>query len=167
MNKTGIIKLPKDVLCIRERITDTRYGSEYQTKKNELAWMGIEAMAFELALRRSNHWDTETAHLNHHIQLRYHPTADNVLVAWLFSCSDPKLGIGARVRYSRNAFTTMGSLLNWANSFFLVWFSLLGVSDSLFHSYCSPPYLLSTFNFFPFMEGQLKLWILFPALSPY
>ena len=30
-------------------------GSEYQTKENELAQMGIEPMAFGLALRRSNH----------------------------------------------------------------------------------------------------------------
>ena len=30
-------------------------GSENQTEKNELAQMGIEPMAFELALRRSNH----------------------------------------------------------------------------------------------------------------
>ena len=41
------------VCFLRERITDTCYGSENQTKKNELAWMGIEPMAFGLALRRS------------------------------------------------------------------------------------------------------------------
>ena len=90
----------------RERITDTRYGSENQTKKNELARTGIEPMAFGLALRRSNHWATETPHLNHHIQVRYHRTADNVAVAWLSGCSDPKLGMAARVRYSPYAFST-------------------------------------------------------------
>ena len=50
--------------------------------------MGIEPMAFGLALRRSNHWATETPHLNHHIQFRYHCTADNVAVAWLSGCSE-------------------------------------------------------------------------------
>ena len=45
--------------------------------------MGIEPMAFGLALRRSNHQATETPHLNQHIQLRYHRAwaADNVAVA--------------------------------------------------------------------------------------
>ena len=46
--------------------------------------MGIEPMALGLALRRSNYSASEsTPHLNHHIQLRYHRTADNVTVAWL------------------------------------------------------------------------------------
>ena len=46
----------------REKITATRYGSQNQTKKNELVRLGIdsEPMAIELALRRSNHWVTKT-----------------------------------------------------------------------------------------------------------
>ena len=39
-------------------------GRESQTRKNELARMGNEAIAFGLALRRSNHGATETSHLN-------------------------------------------------------------------------------------------------------
>ena len=39
---------------VRESI-DTRYGSQNQTEKNELAWMGIESMTVGLALRRSDH----------------------------------------------------------------------------------------------------------------
>ena len=50
--------------------------------------MGIEPMAFGLALRRFNHWTTETPHLNHHIQLRYR-TADNVAIALLFPALSP------------------------------------------------------------------------------
>ena len=61
-------------------------------------------MAFGLALQRSNHWATETPHLNHHIELRYHRSADNISIAWLSGCSDPKLGMAAHVRYSRNTF---------------------------------------------------------------
>ena len=60
-------------------------------------------MAFGLALQRSNHWATETPHLNHHIQLRYHRTVDSVTIAWLSRCNDPKLGMAARVRYWRKA----------------------------------------------------------------
>ena len=61
-------------------------------------------MAFGLTLRRFNHRATETPHLNHHIQLRYHCTADNVAGAliwrpWVRSPSVP-------------------------THFFLVWFSL-------------------------------------------
>ena len=40
-------------------------------------------------------WATETLHLNHHIQLRYHLTADNGLGAWLSGCSNPKLAMAA------------------------------------------------------------------------
>ena len=47
-NKSGRVRM-------RDRITDTRYGSENQTKKKELARMGIEPMAFGLALRHFNH----------------------------------------------------------------------------------------------------------------
>ena len=69
--------------------------------------MGIEPMAFGLALRLSNHthWSTEIPHLSH-IQLRYHCAADNVSVAWFSGWRDPKLWIAARVRYSCNAFST-------------------------------------------------------------
>ena len=45
-----------------------------------------------------------TSTQNHHIYLRYHRTNNNVAVAWLSGCSEPKPGIAARVRYSRNTF---------------------------------------------------------------
>ena len=90
---------------MREKIADTREEVKIKLRKNELAQMEIEPMAFGIALRGSNHWATETPHLNHHNHLRYHRTADNVAVAWLSAgCSDPKLGMAARVRYSPNAF---------------------------------------------------------------
>ena len=38
---------------MREKMTDTHYGSENETKKNGLAWMGIEPTAFGLALQLS------------------------------------------------------------------------------------------------------------------
>ena len=116
-NERTLVTLKLYIWYERENRRHPR-GSENQTKKNELAWMGIEPMAFGLALRSSNHWATETPHLNHHIQLRYHRTADNVAVAWLSGCSDPKLGMAARIRYSRNTFPTRrrvcsGTKLNW------------------------------------------------------
>ena len=49
--------------------------------------MGIEPMALGLALRRSNHWATETPHLNHHIQVCYHPTANNIPVTYSYALS--------------------------------------------------------------------------------
>ena len=54
-----------------------------------------------------NHRATKTPNLNHHIQLRYYLTADGVAAAWLFSCSDPKLGMAVCVRYLRNAFSRL------------------------------------------------------------
>ena len=127
----------------RERITDTRYGSENQTKKNELAWMGIELMAFGLALRRSNHWATETPHLNQHIQLRYHPTADNVPVAWIFSWSDPKVGMLPASDTCVTFFLPRKEFVQGPVS--------TGLPFLLF------PTLSPFLNFFPFMEGQWKL----------
>ena len=71
--------------------------------KIDFARMGIETMAFGVLLWRSNCWATENPHI-HHIQLRYHPTADSVPVARLYNCSDPKLGIAAKSNTSKTLF---------------------------------------------------------------
>ena len=54
--------------------------------------MEIEHVAFGFALRRSNHWSSETPCLNHLIQLCDHLTADTIPVAWLSRCqrANPK-----------------------------------------------------------------------------
>ena len=113
-DKAGKSKNERERERERERITDTRYGSENQSKKNELTRMGIEPMAFGLALRLSNHWAIEIPHLNHHIWLCYHPTVDNVVVAWLSGCSDPKLRMAVRVRYLRNTWPEKVKRDQWA-----------------------------------------------------
>ena len=53
-------------------------------------------MDFRLALRSSNRSVTKTPH-QHHIQHRFHRTANNVSIARLSSCSDPKFGMASRV----------------------------------------------------------------------
>ena len=80
-------------------------------KLRKISWSGW-VWTFGIALWRSNHWATETPHLNQHIQLCYHRTADNVAVTWLSGCShpDPKLSMAARVRCSHLTVLPSGRL---------------------------------------------------------
>ena len=76
-----------------ERESQTPVRQWNQTKKK---WVGPDGdRTHGLQIWHSNHWATETPQpkLNHHIQLGYHRTANNVAIAWLSGCSNPKPGM--------------------------------------------------------------------------
>ena len=75
-------------------------------KLRKMSWpgWGSNPWPFGLALWCSNHWATETPHVNHHIQLSLLTTFP--LPNSSTAAPDPNLGMAARVRCSRNTFST-------------------------------------------------------------
>ena len=73
--------------CEEERIADTREAVKIKLRKWDRR-DGDGTDGHRICDPTLCHLATETPHLNHHIQLCNHRTADNVAVAWL---SDPKL----------------------------------------------------------------------------
>ena len=96
-------------LDLRKRITDTSYDGQNQTVK--LSWPGWGSSPWPFGWRSDaslNHWATETLHLNHHSQFYYNVPAESIPVVQLSRCSDPRMGMADRVKYSLNFSSLQG-----------------------------------------------------------